>query len=159
MYLCEAASDLHVLSSFHSLNALPMYIHYTSDSLSVARLSLAYWQNMSDMCYQVESDIICSQNGQLSKQWTIAKHCVSRDFSGNSLVAHLHAGSLATKYTLGRDNPIFAKYANITYYNINISWQIGANNLTYNSQWYVHCHLAKLAIFTMGCTFVLLQHF
>ena len=77
MYLGEAASDLHVLSSFHSLNALPVYIHYTSDSLSVARLSLAYWQNISDisdMCYQVESDIICSQNGQLSKQWTIAKH-------------------------------------------------------------------------------------
>ena len=74
MYLGEAASDLHVLSSFHSLNALPMYIHYTSDSLSVARLSLAYWQNMSDMCYQVESDIICSQNGQLSKHWRIAKH-------------------------------------------------------------------------------------
>ena len=75
-YLGEAASDLHVLSSFHSLNALPMtmYIHYTSDSLSVARLSLAYWQNMSDMCYQVESGIICSQNGQLSKQWTIAKN-------------------------------------------------------------------------------------
>ena len=55
-------------------NALPMYIHYTSDSLSVARLSLAYWQNMSGMCYQVESDIISSQNGQLSKHWTIAKH-------------------------------------------------------------------------------------
>ena len=74
MYLGEAASDLHVLSSFHALNALPMCIHYTSDSLSVARLSLAYWQNMSDMCYQVESDIICSQNGQLSKHWTITKH-------------------------------------------------------------------------------------
>ena len=70
VYLGEAASDLHVLSSFHSLNALPMYIHYTSDSLSVDRLSLAYWQNMSDMCYQVESDIICSQNGQLSKHWS-----------------------------------------------------------------------------------------
>ena len=68
-----AASDLHVLS-FQSLNALPMCVHYTSGSLSVARLSLAYWQNTSDMCYQVESDIICSQNGRLSKQWAIAKH-------------------------------------------------------------------------------------
>ena len=55
----------------------------------------------------------------------------------NSLVAHLHAGSLATKYPLVLENPIFAKYANITYYNINISWQICANNLTYNSQRYV----------------------
>ena len=41
-----------------------------------------------------------------------------------------NTGSLATKYTLGRDNPIFTKYANITYYGINISWQIGANNRT-----------------------------
>ena len=72
MYLGLAASDLHVLSSFHSLNALPMYIHYTSDSLSVAWLSLAYWQNTSDMCFQVKFDTSCSQNGQLSKQWTIA---------------------------------------------------------------------------------------
>ena len=73
VYLGEAASDLHILS-FHSLNTLPMCVHYTSGSLSVARLSLAYWQNTSDMCYQVESDIICSQNGQLSNQWAIAKH-------------------------------------------------------------------------------------
>ena len=121
MYLGEAASDLHEVS-FHSLNALPMYIHYTLDSLSVARLYRSRIGRIRlIMCYQVESDIICSQNGQLSKQWTIAKHFISRDFSGTSLVANLHAGSLEKQNPPVLDNPIFAKYANITYYNINNS--------------------------------------
>ena len=62
-----------------------------------------------------------------------AKHWVSRDFSGNSLVAHLHAVSLEAFFPLALADPIFAKYANITYYNINIRWQIGTNNRIYNS--------------------------
>ena len=42
--------------------------------------------------------------------------------------------ALSKKYPLVQANPIFAKYANIMYYNINISWQIGANNRTYNGE-------------------------
>ena len=70
----EAASDLHVVC-FHSLNALPMYIHYTPDSLSVARLSLAYWQNTYDMCYQVEFD----NNYNLFPKWPAIKTADNRE--------------------------------------------------------------------------------
>ena len=46
VYLGEAASDLHVLS-FHSLNTLPMCVHYTLDSAfcssAIARVLAEYF--------------------------------------------------------------------------------------------------------------------
>ena len=106
---------------FHSLNALPMCVHYTSGSLSVARLSLTCWQNTFD---NVSKTII------LFPKWPIKTLDKRIEYHVTSVGLHCSPCAcrlVSEKTPPVREIPIFAKYANITCSNINIIWQIGAN--------------------------------